>query len=46
MPDDSPGVPGDSQDQDQPPEDTEVTCAGGITLPAIGVSDGPADDQE
>ena len=39
-------MPDDQDQQDQPPEDTEVTCSGGITLPAIGVSDGPADDQE
>lgn len=43
MPDDSPDAP---DAQDQPPEDAEVTCAGGVRLPAIGVSDGPTGDQE
>lgn len=33
-------------DDGQPPEDTQVTCAGGITLPAIGAADGLTDDQE
>ena len=36
MPDDSPDVPAD----DQAPEDTEVTCAGGITIPPLGVTNG------
>ena len=29
----------DDDAQDQPPEDVEVTCSGGITLPSVGVSD-------
>jgi hypothetical protein len=27
-------------DQDQPPEETTVTCAGGLQLPTIGAGDG------
>ena len=31
----------DVTDGDEPrPEDTEVTCAGGITIPPIGVTNG------
>ena len=41
MPDDSPDVPDDTA-----PEDTEVTCSGGITIPPLGVSDASTDDQE
>ena len=36
MPDDSPDVPGDAQ----APEDTVVTCAGGIQIQAPGVTNG------
>jgi hypothetical protein len=33
-------------DQDQPPEEAEVTATGGLALPPIGVSDNSTNDQE
>ena len=40
MPDD---IPDDGQDR--PPEDTTVTCTGGVVLPTIGASDGTEPDR-
>ena len=35
-------------DDDRQPEDEpqEVTCTGGITIPAVGAGDGATDDEE
>jgi hypothetical protein len=29
-----------ADDDDTPPEDAQVTCSGGITIPPIGAGDG------
>ena len=44
MPDDSPDVPGGTQDQ--APEDVEVTCSGGFQLPAIGAGNAAPEAKE
>jgi len=33
-------MPDDKPDDDVAPEDVEVTCSGGITIPPIGVTNG------